>query len=393
MGRFLAIRMTQAVVTLLVYMTVTYFILQAMPGDITILFTQNPRITVEVREELKRRLGLEQPWHIQYLSYLKNIFTGNLGISFSQYPRPVWDIIAERAPRTVVLFFTATVVSSYIGFLLGRFIAWRRGTRLDYATTAVGVTFWTAFYPLLGLIMMWLFAYTLDLVPLNQFITPSMWRDAPLSSNQVFGLMLVNMGLFVAVLMVGYGLGIPRIGTIAGRVATEAGLWVGSLAASAVWWAQSGLWRYALDIAAHMVLPVATLSLVSFGGTMLLMRDSMLETIREDYVVAARARGLPERVVRNRYAGRTAVLPVVTSLALSIGFVVSGGIVTETVFSWPGLGLTLLQAARLYDYPLATGAFAFTGIFVVLAHIVADILHALLDPRLRVVGGEVAAQE
>ncbi|MEW6045560.1 MAG: ABC transporter permease [Bacillota bacterium] len=393
MARFLGIRLVQAVVTLIVYMTVTYFILQAMPGDITILFTQNPRITAEVRQELAYRLGLDQPWYLQYLNYMKNIFTGNLGVSFSQYPRPVWDIIAERAPRTVVLFFTATVVSFYIGFLLGRIIAWHRGTRFDYAATAAGVTFWTAFYPLLGLIMMWLFAYTLQLVPLNQFITPAIWRDARLSSNQVFGMMLANMALFSGLLLVGYGFGIPRIGTVSGRVLTEIGLWGGGLLATGAWWAQSGLARYALDILSHMVLPVATLSLVSFGGSMLLMRDSMLETIREDYVMAARARGLPERTVRDRYAARTALLPVITSLTLSIGFVVSGGIVTETVFSWPGLGLTLLEAARLYDYPLATGAFAFTGIFVVVAHIVADILHALLDPRLRVVGGEVTAAE
>lgn len=393
MLRFLGIRLVQGIITLLVYITVTYFILQAMPGDVTVLFTQNPRITAEVRQQLAHRLGLDQPWYLQYVNYVKNIFTGNLGLSFTQYPRPVWDIIKERVPRTVVLFFTANVVSFYVGFILGRFVAWRRGTRFDYATTAVGVTFWTAFYPLLGLIMMWIFAYTLGWLPLNQFISPSVWRGAPVSSNDVFNLMLLNAGLFIALLLVGYGLGVPRIGTVGGRALLQAGLWGGGLLASLAWWWQSGLGRYALDILWHMVLPVATLSLVSFGGTMLLMRDSMLETIREDYVTAARARGLPERTVRDRYAARTAILPVMTSFALNIGFVVSGGIVTETVFSWPGIGLTLLEAARLYDYPLATGAFAFTGIFVVAAHIVADILHALMDPRLRIVGGEVTAAE
>ncbi|MBE3598464.1 MAG: ABC transporter permease [Limnochordaceae bacterium] len=393
MGRFLVNRLIQAIVTIFVYMTVTFLILQAMPGNITVLYTNNPRITAEVRQELERRLGLDQPWYMQYASYLKNFLSGSLGISFSQYPRPVWDIIAERAPRTVVLFFTATVVSFYIGFLLGRIIAWRRGATVDYAATTVGVTFWTAFYPLLGLIVMWLFAYQMKLFPLNQFISPSVWRTASVSSNQVFGLMLVNLALFALLLMVGYGLGIPRIGTVGGRALTQVGLWGGGLLASGAWWVQSGLARYALDIASHMVLPVFTLSLISFGGTMLLMRDSMLETIREDYVMAARARGLPDRVVRDRYAARTALLPVVTSFTLSIGGVVSGGIITETVFSWPGLGLTLLESARVYDYPLAVGAFVFTGVFVVLAHIVADLLHAFLDPRLRVAGGEITAAE
>lgn len=393
MGRFLANRLIQSIITIFVYMTVTFLILQAMPGNITVLYLSNPRITAEARAELEHRLGLDRPWYTQYVSYLKNFVTGNLGVSYSQYPRPVWDIIAERAPRTVVLFFTATVVSFYIGFLLGRVIAWRRGAMVEYAATTVGVTFWTAFYPLLGLIVMWAFAYNLKLFPLNQFINPGLWRTAPVGSNDVFGLMLLNIAALALLLAIGHGWLLRRIGTVAGRALARVVLWSGGILASLVWWGQSGLGRYALDIAAHMALPVLTLSLISFGGTMLLMRDSMLETVREDYVMAARARGLSDRVVRDRYAGRTALLPVVTSFTLSIGSVVSGGIITETVFSWPGIGLTLLESARNFDYPLAVGSFVFTGIFVVLAHVVADILHALLDPRLRVAGGEVTAAE
>ena len=393
MLRFLANRLLQSFITLLVFVAVTFAILQAMPGDITLLFLQNPKIPPEVREAIRQRLGLDRPILIQFLEHVKNVFTGNLGVSFSQYPRPVWDIIAERLPRTVTLFFTATIVSFYIGFILGRVIAWRRGAAVDYIATGTGVVFFTAFYPLLALILMWALAYQLKWLPLNQFIDPGLWRGAPVDSNTVFRYLLINAGAVAAVLAVGYPLGVARVGTRTGRLAVQAGLWGGPLLASIGWWSFSGLGIYALDIVRHMVLPVLALSLINFGGTMLLMRDSMLETIREDYVLAARARGLPDRVVRDRYAARTALLPVVTSLTLSIGFVVSGGIVTETVFSWPGLGQVLLESAIVQDYPLAIGTFTFTGIFVLIAHMVGDILNAVLDPRLRIRGGEVTAAE
>lgn len=390
---FIAHRLAQAAVTLLVFITITFVIIQLMPGDVTHLYLANPRIPPEVRQAMAHRLGLDQPLWLQYLSYVRNVLTGNLGVSFKHYPTPVWDLIAERLPRTVTLFFTATVVSFYVGFLLGRVIAWRRGALLDYVATAVGVTFWTAFYPLLALVLMWLFAFRAGWLPLNQFIDPNLWRQAPVESNRVFQFLLANLAGAGLVLVGGYRLGVRKVGGAAGRWATQLALWGSVVAASVAWWTQSGLVLYAWDIVRHMVLPVLALSLISFGGVMLLMRDAMLETLREDYVLAARARGLPERTVRDRYAARNALLPVVTSLTLNIGAVASGGIVTETLFSWPGIGQLLLESVVVQDYPLAIGAFTFTGIFLVAAHVVADLLHAVLDPRLRIRGGEVAAVE
>ena len=132
-----------------------------------------------------------------------------------------------------------------------------------------------------------------------------------------------------------------------------------------------------------MVLPVAVLTLISFAGTMLLMRSSMLETIREDYVMAARAKGLPESVIRDKHAARNALLPVVTSLVFSLAFAIDGGVITETIFSWPGIGLTLLDSVVEEDIPLAVGALVITGFFALVAHLVADILYVYLDPRIR----------
>jgi peptide/nickel transport system permease protein len=132
------------------------------------------------------------------------------------------------------------------------------------------------------------------------------------------------------------------------------------------------------------MLPVITLGLVLFGATMLLTRSAMLETLGEDYILTARAKGLPDWQIRDRHAARNALLPVTTSLVLALAFVIGGGIVTETIFSWPGMGLIFLQAIGVSDIPLAVGALSITGVLALIAHLVADILYAMLDPRIRV---------
>jgi peptide/nickel transport system permease protein len=386
MRRYVFGRLGQVILTLLIYVTLVYFLMQAMPGDITMMYLSNPKIPQAAREELRKQLGLDQSLFMQYFSYMKNFFRGELGVSFSQYPKPVWDILMEKLPRTFVLFLTANVLSFYIGFVLGKVIAWRRGRAIDYAATVVGITFWTAFYPLLALVVIWLFAYNLKWLPLNQFIDPRLWSTAPFTANQVFGNMvsgaaIVAIGIFLISYYLLRGLKPSRRSRVYAWSLAAA-----LVAAVLVIAARKGMLTYIWDITRHMILPVLTLTLINFAGTMLLMRDSMLETVQEDYVLAARAKGLPDHVVRDRYAARTALLPTVTSLVLSLASSMSGGMVTETMFSWPGLGQTLFTAALSNDYPLATGALAFTGIFLLIAHFIADILYAVLDPRITYTG-------
>ena len=154
-------------------------------------------------------------------------------------------------------------------------------------------------------------------------------------------------------------------------------------AVSAGAWAATDIGGLAADIIKHMVLPVLTLTLISFAGAMLVMRNSMLETMREDYVLAARAKGLPDKVVRDKHAARNALLPVVTSFVFSLAFAIDGGVITETIFAWPGMGFTLVDATTKEDLPLAVGAFVVTGTLALIAHLVADVLYAYLDPRIR----------
>jgi peptide/nickel transport system permease protein len=159
----------------------------------------------------------------------------------------------------------------------------------------------------------------------------------------------------------------------------------GLLAIIVVYWIffTGGAVPYMIDIAWHLALPVLTLTLISFAGTMLLTRNSMLETLREDYILTARAKGLPEKTVRDKHAARNAMLPVVTSLVFSLAFALDGGVITESVFSWPGMGRTIVGAVQTSDIPTAIGGLVFTGALALTAHLVADILYVYLDPRVR----------
>lgn len=381
MLRYITGRVLQIILTFFLFLTLSYALIEAMPGDFGQVFLQDPKLTPAQREALKASLGLDRPPQERFFIYMGSLLRGDLGISFQYYPRPVVDVILERAPRTIMLFLTATVVSFYVGFMVGKVLAWRRGRWLEYATTVGGVTLYTVFTPWFGLLMIWLFAYTLDWFPIGKFITPTLWRRAPVEANVVFNRMLVTALIATVVLFV--LLVMTRSVDARWRRAVRlAG--VGSIAGGIVIaWSASGLSRYALDILHHLVLPVMTLTLITFAGTMLLTRNSMLETLREDYITTARAKGLPEKVIRDKHAARNALLPVVTSFVFSLAFAFSGGVITEGVFSWPGMGEVLLISALTQDIPTMMGALIFTGVFALFAHLVADILCAFLDPRIR----------
>jgi peptide/nickel transport system permease protein len=229
--------------------------------------------------------------------------------------------------------------------------------------------------------MIWFFAFTLGLFPIGKFIDPVLWRDAPLPANDVFLTMIYTAIIALSMVLIAY-----FVSRRVERRYRRPVLWSGvvlALGGALVWWAGNANARYALDILHHLILPIMTLTAISFAGSMLLTRNSMLETIREDYIMAARAKGLPDKVIRDKHAARNAMLPVVTSFVFALAFALDGGVITETVFSWPGMGLTLLDAVTEEDIPLAIGALVFTGVLALTAHLVADILYAFLDPRIR----------
>ena len=381
MASYLLSRTIQMVLTLFAFICIVFFLVNAQPGDISNVYAMNPELPPDARERLQAQFGLNQPLWQQFLVYVKNVFTGSFGVSFSHYPRSVADVIAERLPRTVALFFTATVFSFYLGFLLGKIIAWKRGGWTEYATTIGGVTLYTVFTPWFALMMIWLFAFKAGWFPIGKFLDPILWREAPIDANTLFGRMMLT-ALALSIIVFAVFVVTTRL-RVAGARLIQLGSLVVAVGVMIGVWRATGFGDLAWDIIKHMILPVFTLTLISFAGTMLLTRNSMLETMREDFVLAARAKGLPEKAVRDKHVARNALLPVVTSLVFSLAFAVDGGVIIESVFSWPGMGQTLVSAAVAEDLPLAVGAFVFVGIFVLLAHLAVDVLYVYLDPRIR----------
>ena len=246
-----------------------------------------------------------------------------MGVSF-HYGRPVVEVIGERLPNTIILFTTAIILSAFFGIFLGKIASWNKGKRPDTIMTIVALVCHTLFLPWIALLMIWFFAYRLGILPLTGMISPEVWLDG-----------------------------------------------------------DAGFFTKALDIAHHMVLPLGTLFLIHFGSYLLIMRSSMLETLKEDYIITARAKGLDERVIRNHHAAPNAALPVVTSVGLSLAFSINGGALTETVFTWPGIGRELVFAVSNNDYPLAQASFLLIAGVVLTANVVVDVLYAYLDPRIR----------
>ena len=381
MAYYLLRRTIQILLTLFAFICIVFFLVNAQPGDISNVYAMNPELPPDARERLQAQFGLNQPLWQQFLVYVKNVFTGSFGVSFSHYPRSVSDVIAERLPRTVALFFTATVFSFYLGFLLGKIIAWKRGGWTEYATTLGGVTLYTVFTPWFALMMIWLFAFKAGWFPIGKFLDPILWREAPIDANTLFGRMMLT-ALALSIIVFAVFVVTTRL-RVAGARLIQLGSMVVAVGVMIGVWRATGFGDLAWDIIKHMILPVFTLTLISFAGTMLLTRNSMLETMREDFVLAARAKGLPEKAVRDKHVARNALLPVVTSLVFSLAFAVDGGVIIESVFSWPGMGQTLVSAAVAEDLPLAVGAFVFVGIFVLLAHLAVDVIYVFLDPRIR----------
>ena len=386
MLKFVAKRLAQMALLFFLFLSIVFFLLQAQPGDITSQFI-NPQIPAEARNQILIRLGLDGSIWDQWWSYVSNFLTGNLGVSFAQFPKPVIEVIGERIPRTLFLFTFATLFSYILGFSLGKRLAWRRGGFREHGITVSGVFLYTIFYPWFAILMILLFASNLGWFPINGFITVETWRGAPYTGNQVFAQLLLSLAISAAVVVCGL--------IAAGRMTERATArrvrrfsYAGAVFALVAFWViRADMWPYALDIVHHTVLPVVTLTLVAFAGTMLLTRSSMLETLKEDYILTARAKGVPEKDIRDRHAARNALLPVVTSFILGVAFLIGGGVITETVFGWPGMGALLLNSIIIEDIPVAIGTLAFLGVLALIAHLVVDILYTILDPRVRIATG------
>jgi peptide/nickel transport system permease protein len=382
MAKFLGKRLIQMFITLLLFQIVTYLLMDLQPGDIADLLTLAPDIPPAEVSRLRQDLGLGKPPIERMFSYIVNFYRGDLGVSFQEYPTPVIDIIKERLPRTLVLFVTANMIAFWLGFVTGKIMGWRRGGAFECGMTIVGVSLYTVFLPWFALVMIWLFAVTLDWFPPGKFIDPIKWLDPGLpTTNEVFARLLYTAVIALAVMFLGFMISnrVPRKQRLPIRMASVLFPTAGAI----IVWQASGWGYLAWDMLSHLVLPVLTLTLWSYAGTMLLMRTSMVETLGEDYILTARAKGLPDKIVRDKHAARNALLPVWTSLVFGIAASIGGGIIIEKVFSWPGIGLAFLDASTSRDIPVAMGILTILGVVTLLGHLIVDVGYAFLDPRIR----------
>lgn len=320
---YLGSRLLQSLVVLWVIVTLLFLLFRLMPGSPLVAYI-DPTFTREQQDELLRQFGLDEPLPIQYVIYLGNLLQGEFGSSFF-HRDPVGSLLLEVLPNTLYLTLTALVVAYVAGVLGGIVLAWRRGTRLE--KSGVVLTLMTRAAPdfWVGMILLVVFAGTLQWLP---------------SSG-----------------------------------ATSAGA---TYASELDKLTSVDFWR-------HLILPATTLAIYLHGLPLLLMRSNMLEVMQDDFVTMNRLIGYSEVRIMRRVA-RNALLPVVTALALAVGYSIEGNVVIENVFGWPGLGRMLVTAVAANDYPLAQGAFVLIAVVMVTMNFVADILYGVLDPRVATSG-------
>jgi len=319
-------RLLGAVPLVLGIATLIFLLINLAPGDPVLMFAQ-PGVDPAALDQIRENLGLNEPIHVRYIEWLGGLVRGDLGTSF-QTSRPVLEIIQDLLPNTLLLSGCALVLAFVLGIGLGTFQAVRQYSLVDSALSVV-----------------LLFFYSM----------PSFW----------LALMLVlTFSLFA-------------------RNVWEWPIWfpsTGLMSADAV---SMGPFEYFVDRLRHLVLPTMSLALVLTAGIARYMRGSMLEVIRQDYVRTARAKGLSEFVVVFKHALRNALIPIITLVGLYIPYLISGTLFVELIFAWPGMGRALVNAVFTRDYPLIVGGALFFSTIVIMANLVADILYAVVDPRVR----------
>ena len=386
MAIYILKRTYQLIIVFLLFLVLSYLLFNAIPANAFQSLLLNPDLPKEAYQRVLETYGLDKPLFERLQLYIINFFKGDFGYSYNYYPKTPIDLIAERLPRTLMLFALVNVVSFYTGFIVGKILAWRRGSKSETWITITSVFSYTVFYPWFALLMLYFFGYKLGWLPIGKFIYPEKWYDAPFDSDVVFITMIkfTVVATFIQFLAFIFTRNIESLNN---RKTARLVSFVLLLLGSYFYWGSGSALEqrtYAADIAYHMILPVFTVTIVAFAGTALLTRTTMMEVLKDDYILTARAKGLSQKRIRDRHAARTALLPVVTSFIFTIITIIDGSVLTETIFSWPGMGQLILQSVTQEDIPVAMATFSFVGILALVAHFLADISYAYLDPRIRI---------
>ena len=386
MYKYVFRRIYQLIIVFFLFLVTSYVLFDSIPGNAFQSLLLNPELPREAYDLVIQLYGLDKPLYERVILYIQNFFRGDFGYSYVHYPRTPIELIAERLPRTLMLFAMVNIVAFYTGFLIGKILAWRRGSKSETWITVTSVFSYTVFYPWFALMMLWFFGYKLDWLPIGKFLYPEKWYDSPYDSDVIF----VSMIKFIAVASILQMLAFVytrNIESISARRNVRFTSFMIIIIGSVFYWNTGEMLNqkiYAMDIAYHMILPVFTVTVVAFAGTALLTRTTMMEVMKDDFILTARAKGISQKRIRDRHAARNALLPVVTSFIFTIVTIIDGSVLTETIFSWPGMGQLILDSVLREDIPVAMASFSFIGVFALIAHFIADISYAYLDPRIRI---------
>jgi peptide/nickel transport system permease protein len=319
-ARYFVRKLAQALATVAAIILLNFVLFRLMPGSPD-RATRNPHLTAELIAQNRARWGLDKPlFPDQFVAYIGETLTGDLGYSIKYRGQPVVDVVLEAMGPTLLLIGLGELVAIVVGLALGARAGWRRGGIVDRAGNGLSLIFYSMPYFVIGMPLIIIFSAGLHWFPTSGLSTPGGDKD-----------------LFAT------------------------------------------LW----DLGRHLVLPLTAVSLGLIGAYSILMRSSIIETRSEDYITTARAKGLSDGRILRAHAFPNALLPMVTLIAINLGYVVAGAITAEIVFTWPGLGTLTVQALDARDYPLLQAIFLIVAVSVVVANFVADLVYGYLDPRVR----------
>jgi len=322
MREFIIRRILYTLFTLFAVATILFFIFRMLPGEPTAQII-SPALDEAAQARMKAAFGLDKPLYVQYVLYLKNIVTLEWGRSFTT-SKKVFDMLSYRFWNTIFLMRAAMCFTLVAGIGLGMIMAWRRSGSLDVGATVSALVLQSAPPFVTGILLLMVLSYRLDIFPTGGMHTPGMRLETGI-------LILFNK-----------------------------------------------------DFLHHLVLPTITVAFYYLATPMLIMRDSMLEVLGSDFIELAKAKGLAPRVVMMKHAARNALLPVLTVSSIMVGFAIGGQVIVEQVFSWPGMGQLMVEAASGQDYPVAQATFLILAAVVIVLNLIADISYSYLDPRISV---------
>lgn len=333
--KFLITRILLTIPMILIMVTLVFFIMRVLPGD-PIRSQLGPRVSEEQADRLRERLGLNEPILVQYGTYLKDMLTFNFGNALTRGERPISEELGEKLPATLELTIPAMIFTSLVGIALGAVAAKNRKKPLDYIIRVFSIFIYSIPVFFLGLIFQIVFGVRLDWLPLSGRMDSVLLTTFQSKTNFY----------------------------IIDSILTQN-------------------WAALKSVLLHLIMPTLTLGLSLSGVFIRLTRVNMIEMIKSDFIVAGRARGISEKCLVYKHSLRNTLIPIMTLIGLQTAILIAGAVLTETTFSWPGMGRYLVDRIALRDYTAVQSTIGVFAFFVAIISLIMDVLYAFIDPRIR----------